>query len=194
MFRRCTLENRYARHLRKSIFTGKRETDNSDWMETVRNCGHEICISFITLARGLQASVKKNKKRKIENTIDTHSSWWQWSYLYGYLKVFFFSRAESLRDDKFEPVEQTGYRRISTIFQFFFPLPLSPVFFLFYVRLSLPCPLHFKDIVVHSGAVCSALAVVYGPYNPSALNRGYPVRVFFIYYFFSFFLSLYKCP
>lgn len=58
------MENRYVWHLRKSIPTRKRAADNSDWMETVRNCGHEICISFITLARGLLESVKKTRREK----------------------------------------------------------------------------------------------------------------------------------
>lgn len=44
-------ENRYK----------KQAAHINDWMETVRNCGHEICIRFITHthARGLRASVKK---------------------------------------------------------------------------------------------------------------------------------------
>lgn len=64
VYRRCTMENRYVWHLRKSIPTRKLAADNSDWMETVRNCGHEICISFITLARGLRESVKKTRREK----------------------------------------------------------------------------------------------------------------------------------
>lgn len=49
-------ENRYR----------KQAADNNDWMETVRNCGHEICIRFIThtRARGLRVSVKKIRGEK----------------------------------------------------------------------------------------------------------------------------------
>lgn len=130
----------YTASAKIDTITRKRAADNSDWMETVRNCGHEICISFITLTHGLRASVK-NKKRKIENTADIHSSWWQWSYLYGYLKVFFFSRAESLRDDKFEPVEQTGHTIVFLLFfnffLFFLPLSLSPFCFSFFTCVCL---------------------------------------------------------
>jgi hypothetical protein len=58
------MENRYVQHLQKSISTRKQAADNSDWMETVRNCGHEICISFITLARGLSGERKKTRREK----------------------------------------------------------------------------------------------------------------------------------
>lgn len=78
----------------------------------------------------------KNKKRKIENGTTAPGVRFavrrQWSYLYGYLKVFFFSRAESLRGDKFEPADRPNglpsYFRYFSIF-FFSPLSLSPAIF-----------------------------------------------------------------
>lgn len=127
--------------------------------------------------------------------------------------LVFFSRAESLRDDKFEPVEQTGglpsyFYYFSIFFQHSLSLSSSIssavffFYFFFYVRLFpcfFFCPLDFKDtITIYRAVLVGSRRCLWSVYNPLALNRGYPAAGFLYLFIFSFFLALlvyiYKCP